>query len=276
MKCDLHIHSIFSDGVLSPTEIVKKCSESGLDVIAVTDHDNADGIAEARSAAEKTQLKVLGGIELSAFEGDTEVHILGYGLDFNNPRLDAELKKVKEMRESRNLIFISRFKELGIDIDYERIKRENSGEVVGRSHMAQELVRQGICSSIPDAFARFLGPDGQAYVTARRLTVKQAINLVKDFGGIAVLAHPSKLRKNTAKTEAFVRQLIDFGLDGIEACYFSHTMIERDFYLYLAERYNLGVFGGSDFHSEKYGIPLGTFYCPPSETADLIISLTEK
>lgn len=276
MKCDLHIHSVFSDGALTPTEIVKRCADSSLDVIAITDHDNADGIDEARLAAETTQLKVLGGIELSAFDGATEVHMLAYGVDLTDGRLRTELGNVRDMRESRNRILVDRLKELGIVVDYERIKKENDGHVVGRSHIALELVRQGICSSVPDAFARFLGPDGQAYVTSRRLTTKQAVRIAKDYGGIAVLAHPAKLRKNTVKTEVFVRQLVDFGLDGIEACYFSHTMMERDFYLYLAERYRLGVFGGSDFHSEKYGVPIGTFYVPPTATADLILSLIDK
>ena len=278
MKVDLHIHSNRSDGDLSPEEIVDKCDKSGLDLIALTDHDNVNGVMQAKRYAQTLSggLKVLSGIELSAFDGELETHILAYGIDHTSAELQEKMQKIQNMREDRNLKMIYKLKTLGISIDYDLLKSRHEGEVIGRAHIAKEMVNLGVCSSVPDAFTRYLSPSGQAYVVTRRLTVPEAVSFAGKFGGIAVLAHPSKLKKNTAQTENFVRQLVQLGLVGIEACYFSHTNIERDFYLYLAERYGLHVFGGSDFHNESYGVQLGAYYQPAPQTCDLLLKLAEN
>lgn len=278
MKVDLHIHSNCSDGDLTPIEIIDKCTAMNLDLIALTDHDNINGVSQAKSYAKHTPNapKVVAGIELSAFDGELETHILAYGIDYKSAELQEKMQKIQNMREERNLKMIQKLKTLGINIDYDLLKATHSGEVIGRAHIAKEMVKQGVCASVPDAFARYLSPTGQAYVVSRRLTVPEAVAFAGRFGGISVLAHPSKLKKNTSQTENLVKQLVQLGLTGIEACYFSHTNIERDFYLYLAERYNLHVFGGSDFHNESYGVQLGTYYEPNPKTCDLLLELAEK
>lgn len=277
MKVDLHIHSKYSDGELAPAKIVDTCADAGLDIIALTDHDNVNGIFEARQQAKVCKnLKVIAGIELSAFDNEQETHILAYGIDFESHLLKEKMFKIQKMREDRNVKMIQKFKELGIFIDYDKLKECHAGEVIGRGHMAKELIAQGICSSVQEAFGQYLSPTGLAYVVSRRLTVAEAVEFAGKHGGVAVLAHPSKLKKNTAQTERFVKELVQLGLKGIEACYFSHTNVERDFYLYLAERYNLDVFGGSDFHSDTYGVKLGTYFEPPQKTCDLLLELADK
>lgn len=277
MKVDLHIHSKYSDGDLKPAKIVDTCVDAGLDIIALTDHDNVSGISEARQQAKANgKIKVIAGIELSAFDNEQETHILAYGIDFESDLLKEKMFKIQKMREDRNVKMVQKFKELGILIDYDRLKQRHAGEVIGRGHMAKELIAQGVCSSVQDAFARYLSPNGLAYVVSRRLTVAEAVGFAGKHGGVAVLAHPSKLKKNTAQTERFVKELVQLGLRGIEACYFSHTNVERDFYLYLAERYSLDVFGGSDFHSDSYGVQLGAYFEPPEKTCDLLLELADK
>ena len=277
MKADLHIHTKYSDGELTPTQVVEACSTYGLDVIALCDHDNVGGVREAKFAATKTdKLKVVSGIELSAFDDEKEVHMLVYGIDVNNEELQEKITKIKDMRENRNLKMVERFAQLGITIDYDALKTQYRGEVIGRSHFAKDLIKQGICSTVAEAFAKYLSPTGSAYVITNRLTVEQAVAFAGKFGGISVLAHPSKLRMNTSQAEKFISRLVEIGLKGIEAEYFSHTNVERDFYLYLAERYNLHVFGGSDFHSDTYGVQLGAFYRPAPKTCDLLLELSQK
>ena len=277
MKVDLHIHSKYSDGELTPAKIVDTCVNAGLDIIALTDHDNVNGIFEARQQAKSHgKLKVISGIELSAFDNGQETHILAYGIDFESNLLREKMFKIQKMREDRNVKMVQKFKELGILIDYDTLKERHAGEVIGRGHIAKELIAQGVCSSVQEAFAKYLSPNGLAYVVSRRLTVAEAVGFAGKHGGVAVLAHPSKIKKNTAQTERFVRELVQLGLRGIEACYFSHTNVERDFYLYLAERYNLDVFGGSDFHSDTYGVKLGTYFEPPQKTRELLIELADK
>jgi len=277
MKADLHIHTNSSDGDFSPTEIVDKCKEKNLDIIAITDHDNVNGVVEAKTRSLMVGgPKVVAGIELSAFENEMETHVLAYGIDYNSAELQEKMQKIQNMRETRNLKMIQRLNELDIAIDYDMLKANHPNEVIGRAHIAKEMVNKGYCTSVPDAFSRYLAPGGQAYVLSRRLTVAEAITFANKFGGIAVLAHPSKIKKNTAQTEYFVSQLVQLGMVGIEACYFSHTNVERDFYLYLAERYNLHVFGGSDFHNATYGVQLGAYYEPAPKTCDLLLQLAQK
>jgi predicted metal-dependent phosphoesterase TrpH len=276
MKADLHIHSNCSDGDYSPQAIAEKCFKKGLDIISLTDHDSINGVAQIKEHAQKYNLKVVSGVELSAFEGETETHILAYGFDYNDLFFNKRLIGIQRLREIRNQKIIDRLKTLGINIDYEQLKQKYRGEIIGRSHIARQMVNMGISFSVPDAFETHLASGGLAYVKNQRLTVEEAINLALEYNAIPVLAHPAKLSLSNADSEKFVRKLVEMGLKGIEAEYFSHTKPEREFFNSLADKYNLYVFGGSDFHSESYGIGLGAFYTPNEATMQLLISLTEK
>jgi hypothetical protein len=276
MKVDLHLHSNCSDGEYSPEEIVKKCAQYGLEIISLTDHDSINGIATFKEQGKIYNIKTLPGVELSAFEGATETHILAYGFDYTNPSLNNKLKDVQQLREMRNLKIIEKLKALNIIIDYKQLKQKHKSKVIGRSHIAQNMVNMGITSSVPHAFETYLSVGGLAYVNSQRLTAEEAINLALTHNAIPVLAHPAKLSLSSFESEKIVKKLIDMGLKGIEAEYFSHTKPERDFFNFLANKYNLYVFGGSDFHSESYGIGLGAFYTPNNETMQLLNSLAEK
>ncbi len=273
MKVDMHIHSNCSDGELSPATLVERENAAGLDVIAITDHDNANGAGQAVAATRGKKIKVVAGIELSAYKDDTETHVLAYGIDYDSDAFKASMFRIQEMREARNLKIIDRLYQLGIKIDYDALKNTYKGEILGRSHIARQLVAAGICDSVPRAFDEYLAPNGKAFVSSQRLTPEKAIQLACRYGGVPVLAHPAKLRLNSVKAEAYVRYLAGLGLKGIEAAYFSHTNVERDFYLYLAKKYDLYVFGGSDFHSESYGVSLGSFFEPDERTQNLIASM---
>ena len=276
MKADLHIHSNFSDGDYTPEAIAEKCSLKGLDIISLTDHDSINGVCQIKEQGKKYNIKVLSGVELSAFEGETETHILAYGFDYADPSLNKKLIKVQQLREIRNYKIIDKLKTLGIIISYEQLKQKYKGEIIGRSHIARQMVNMGFSFSVPDAFETYLSAGGLAYVNSQRLTVEEAISLALDHNAIPVLAHPAKLSLNSLDCEKFINRLFCMGLKGIEAEYFSHTKSEREFFNFLADKYNLYVFGGSDFHSESYGIGLGEFYSPNNDTMQLLISLTEK
>ena len=267
MKTDLHIHTNCSDGSLSPEQIVERACGAGLDAIAVTDHDNANGVERAVLAARGKPLKVVAGIELSAYDRDMETHVLGLGIDYAGDRFKESMSRIQALRHERNRLLLQRLAELNIFVSFDELEKAFPFEVHGRSHIARIMVEKGYAADFKSAFSEYLAPEGKAYVKSRRLSVEQAIELCHRYGGKAVLAHPAKLRMNATQAEGFVAYLKRVGLDGIEADYFAHTNVERDFFRYLADKYGLFVTGGSDFHNADYGVNLGDkFFLPDEKT----------
>lgn len=252
MKCDFHLHSTVSDGQLTPVQVVERASVRELDAISLTDHDTVGGVKDAVVKGSELGITVLPGIEMSCFE-TTEVHILIYNLDYLNPKLTERLEYVNELRKARNYVIADKLEGFGIHINLDEIYRNSVGKTVGRPDIADEMVKKGYSDSRLDAFEEYLGVDKKAYVPAKRLTPKEAVELAHDFGGKAVLAHPKNLKMAQHTLEDYLRVLIGYGIDGIEADYFSHTIFERQFYKSLADRYKLIVTGGSDFHDFSHG-----------------------
>ncbi len=223
-----------------------------LDAVSLTDHDTVDGVGEAVEKGAELGIKVLPGIEMSCFDA-TEVHILIYNLDYLNPGLNDALKYVNQLRRKRNYLIVDKLGVYGVKVDMDKIYRNASEKTVGRPDIADEMVRKGYVSSRMEAFDEYLSVDKKAYVPAKRLTPKEAIELARLYGGKAVLAHPKNLKMAQHALADYLAELVSLGLDGIEADYFSHNNFERQFYKSLADKYKLIVTGGSDFHDFSHG-----------------------
>jgi hypothetical protein len=256
---DLHCHSTASDGTLSPTQVVQLAVDSGLSALALTDHDTIGGIAEAAAAAKERNIDFLPGIEISCDFSPGTMHILGYGVDPTSPVLADMTAKLIEGRDNRNPKIIARLQELGVDITMDEVEKESGGGVVGRPHIAAILVRKGYVSSIKEAFNQYLAPGGKAYFDKERLTSQQALGMIRDSGGLPVLAHPVQLRlENDAQLDTVVKNLLDQGLAGIEIIHSDHDASWIEKCEALAKKYRLLRTGGSDFHgTNKKDIRLG-------------------
>ena len=258
---DLHCHSTASDGTYAPAEVIDLAVRNGLSALALTDHDTIGGIPEAADAARRAGLDFLPGIEISCdVPRPATMHLLGYGVDPDSAVLRDLTTRLIDARNDRNPRIIRRLNELGVTITMKEVEDEAGGDVVGRPHIAAILARKGYVSSIKQAFDKYLGQGGAAYFDKERLTARQAIELVLQSGGLAVLAHPVQLRtENDAQLERMIKDLKDQGLVGLEVIHSDHDARLVEKYTTLAERYNLLKTGGSDFHgTNKKDISLGT------------------
>ena len=257
---DLHCHSTASDGTLTPGDLVRLAKDSGLDALALTDHDTVAGLGEAASAAESVGIDFLPGIEISVvYPRPGTMHLLGYGIDAASPALAEMTRRLIAARDARNVDMIARLNHIGVPLTLEDVRALAGGEVIGRPHMAAALVRRGIVSNTAEAFRHYLGSGGKVWVDKEQFTPRQAIELIHASGGLAVLAHPTQLRKtNDAQLSASLKDLLDMGLDGVEVIHSDHRESFVDKLMELARRYRLLMTGGSDFHgANKPHIHLG-------------------
>lgn len=251
MLCDLHTHSTASDGQYTPTALVRLAEERKLETLALTDHDTVDGLEEAIQAGARAGIRVIRGIELSAKEFPT-FHILGYGFAPEAPALSALCRELKEGRDQRAPRIISFLEERGARISLSEVEELAGGQIVGRPHFAQVLVRHGYVSSNREAFDRYLDTEEfQRRVERPKPPAQVCVEIIRAAGGRASLAHPYQIGVGDEELERIVRHLANHGLDAIECFYPKHTPEQRDFYLKLAEKYSLHVTGGSDFHGEQ-------------------------
>jgi predicted metal-dependent phosphoesterase TrpH len=239
---------------------VQLAVDSGLSALALTDHDTIGGIAEAAAAAKEREIDFLPGIEISCDFSPGTMHILGYGVDPTSTVLADMTAKLIEGRDNRNPKIVAKLQELGVAITMDEVEKESGGGVVGRPHIAAILLRKGYVSSIKEAFNQYLAPGGKAYFDKERLTSKQALGMIRDSGGLPVLAHPVQLRlENDAQVETVVKNLLDQGLAGIEIIHSDHDAHWVEKCEALAKKYRLLRTGGSDFHgTNKKDIRLGT------------------
>jgi len=257
---DLHCHSTASDGTLSPRQVVRLTKESNLSALSLTDHDTIAGIADAADEAKKLGIDFLPGIEISCqYPRPGTMHLLGYGIDPDSKVLREMTQKLIGGRDERNAKVVEALQKQGVAISMSEVEDAAHGEVVGRPHIAQVLMRKGYVNTVKQAFDKYLGQTGSAYFDKEQLTSRGAIEMIRAAGGIPVLAHPVQLRKeNFAQLETEVKNLVDFGLGGIEVIHSDHrkaTIAELE---ELAKRYNLLPTGGSDFHgSNKPHIAMG-------------------
>jgi predicted metal-dependent phosphoesterase TrpH len=244
-KVDLHIHSTASDGRLSPAEVVHKAAELGLTIIALTDHDTVDGVAPALAAAEAyPQLKIIPAIEISTDMPTDEVHVLGYFIEHTDQELRATLERMRHSRQHRAQRMIAKLDNLGMPLDWQRVQEIAGGGSVGRPHLAQAMLEKGYIASFREAFTKYIGRDGSAYVVRDKMTPQEAVRLILRSKGVPVLAHPLTI----SDPEKMIVELKAAGLAGIEAYYDSYTADEVERLLGLASRYGLITSGGSDYH----------------------------
>lgn len=242
---DLHLHTLASDGRLSPTELVRLAARQGLKTVAVTDHDTTDGLAEAFEAAKKFPgLRIIPGIELSADVPGDEVHVLGYFIDPDDAELQAELLRFREGRVDRAKAMVDKLDQLGIHVEWERVQHFAGDGAVGRPHIAMALVEAGYCQEPKDAFPEYLGRNGLAYVERVKLTPADAVSMIQRAGGAAVLAHPAYMND----MEAGIASLSGIGLAGIEVYYAKYREDTIRQLARIARQYELIPCGGSDYH----------------------------
>lgn len=248
MTIDLHVHSTFSDGSMSPLELVKFAKKKGLSALSITDHDTIDGTWEAQSAGIDVGLEIIPGIEISVKYKDYTVHLLGYYFLTTDIRFNHALKKLQRGRLVRNEEILARLKQLDISIGQDELGKISKIGQTGRPHIARLLVMKGVVKNMDEAFSKYLGQGAVAYVPRFVFDAVDAINLLQKAGGIAVLAHPLQLEKSGAKLNTAIEDLASTGLDGIETYYPTHSKKNKKMFLDLAEKHNLVVTGGSDYH----------------------------
>lgn len=256
---DLHLHTTASDGVMSPSEIVRYAKAKGLQAIAITDHDTIEGLEEGMLEGEKIAFEVIPGIEISATHSPGTMHLLGFFVDIHHPHLNERLKYLQKARSERNPKIIDKLNQLGIDITYEEVLKASGGGQVGRPHFANVLIEKKYVRSFQEAFERFLAKGAPAYVEKFRFTAKESLHFINEAKGVPVLAHPKTLGMNGySELEKFLIQLIQDGLKGIEVYYPEHSALEIAQYKTFAERYGLLITGGTDYHGiEKNGLEIG-------------------
>ncbi|MEG1527901.1 MAG: PHP domain-containing protein [Clostridia bacterium] len=252
MICDLHLHSVYSDGKLTPEKLVRRAKDRNIDCISLTDHDTISGVSQAINCGEMLGVQVLSGIEISSYE-EIEIHILAYNIDYANPCLARELEELQDLRKVRNYCIAEKLATFGINIDMDEIYSQTSNKTIGRPDIADEMVKQGVSPTRNAVFDEYLGFGKKAYVRSKRLTPREAIELATRYGGSPVLAHPKNLKLAQHVVAELVANLKGFGLQGIEADYYAHTDFERKFYRSLADKYKLIVTGGSDYHDSTHG-----------------------
>ncbi|MEA4854033.1 MAG: PHP domain-containing protein [Christensenella sp.] len=244
---DLHMHSTASDGTDTPSEIITKCAKLRLCLASITDHDNIDAQKEAMDCAKKNKIPYITGVEFSV-RHIGELHILGYGIDVDSPKLKTMMEDLRESRVERVHAIIRSLHEHDISISFEDVERFAKGNTLGRPHVALALMEKGYASDLQDAFSRYLNESGLCYVQRRKLNPQQAMELILGAGGMPVLAHPKFVK--TDDMDALVAQLAREGLAGIEAYYPAHNDADVEKYLAMAKKYNLIVTEGSDYHGK--------------------------
>lgn len=264
MNIDLHIHSTASDGSCSPTEIINIIQELNLAAFSITDHDTVDGNREALLSGIPNSVNFLTGVEISSYPPSPFVcpgnfHILGYGFNIDDPFLNQALTKFQKAREERNPQIISKLNNAGIDISMDEVINEAGGGLVGRPHIASLLLKKKYVGTIQEAFNKYIAKGQFAYVEKYKIDCKNAIKLIRNAGGIPVLAHPVTLGIEFQETKKLLREMKKLGLLGLEAYYTNHSPENTKRYCQLAQDLGLLITGGSDFHgSFKANINIGT------------------
>lgn len=256
---DLHVHSTYSDGTLTPSELILLAKEQGLSAMAMTDHDTIAGVSEAMTTGKEHNIEVIPGIELSSVYGNKEIHILGFFVDHKDPYFNNSLENLRVVRLERNIRIIEKFKTLGIYISFEEMHELYENAVLTRAHFADYLLLKGYTKSRNEAFERYIGDNGPCYMPREKLTPEQTIKLILDAGGVPVLAHPTLYHLGNSEMDKLIKQLCRFGLAGIEAIYSTYSMGEELQMRKLAKENHLIISGGSDYHgANKPYIELGT------------------
>jgi len=257
-RVDLHTHTLFSDGLLTPEAVVARALEHSLAALAITDHDSMEGVERARVAA-GSALELVPGIEISSSLDGADLHILGYYLDPTDAGLLEALARFRGERLSRAQALVERLAALGAPVDFDEVLELAGPGVVGRPHVAEALLRAGHVETMDEAFRRYIGARGEAYVQRPSFRPERAIDLIHAAGGVSVLAHPG-----SSVSDLVVEQLAVAGLRGIEVWHPQHGAVAVRRFHALARRLDLLETGGSDYHGGSHGAQLGDLAVPAS------------
>jgi len=245
---DLHLHTIASDGVQSPKIVVENALKLGLKAIAFTDHDTVDGFLDVEKSVDDDVLEIVPGVELSGLYKESDIHILGYFIDYDNPEFVKKIRKFKQSRYERGENMVAKLNDMGVNLSMDTVKDIAGKSPLGRPHVADALLKEEFVQTYDEAFARYLGYHAPAYVPKTAMTVNEAIDLIHLVRGVAILAHPGTLRH-----DEYIPALLEMGLDGIEAYHSQHTKNDIIKYKNLARKYGVINSGGSDCHGPRKG-----------------------
>jgi predicted metal-dependent phosphoesterase TrpH len=268
-EVDLHMHSTASDGSLPPAEVVAAAKVAGVAAIALTDHDTLDGIPEATQAANAAGIRVVPGVELSAYDGAREIHLLA--LHVSNPGpLELRLSMFRDARETRAQLIVDQLNRIGVPVTFESVMVEAAGGAVGRPHIARALIKGGKVRDSREAFDRYLGAGKAAFVEKERLEIREAIEITHAAGAIAIWAHPG-----TDGRREKLEPLVAMGLDGVEVRHPSHNSDDVERLAALADFFGILYSGGSDWHGLPGGFrSIGGMHIPGAwlEKQDEVVS----
>lgn len=245
---DLHLHTNASDGILAPETVLDNARNAGLSAIAITDHDTVEGFLKAKKLARKDTMEIVPGVELSGMHRESDIHILGYYIDYENPEFVKKIRRFKQSRYERGENMVAKLNDLGINLSMDTVKGIAGHSPLGRPHVADALLKEEFVHTYDEAFARYLGYHAPAYVPKTSMTAEEAIDLIHLVRGVAVLAHPG-----TLKHDEFIPRLIEMGLDGIEAYHAQHTGNDVVKYKNMARKFGVIYTGGSDCHGPRKG-----------------------
>jgi len=272
MFADLHLHTYFSDGTYSPEELVQKATHQNLSALALTDHDTVEGCAPAALACQTAGIEFIAGTELTAEQDGNEIHILGYAINTQNGTLLTQIQKFQTVRQNRVREMVARLNQMDVPLSAEEVFALANCRAPGRPHVARALVEAGLVSNLDEAFERFLKKNRPAWVPKFKMSAADAIALIHQAGGVAVMAHPGLNR-----TDEVIPAMAEEGLDGLECFHTKHSPSMTKHYLELAGRFQLLVTGGSDCHGLSKGKPLiGTVKLPYQHVEKLKIKAAER
>ncbi len=244
-KADLHIHSTASDGLMEPAEVVAAAAELKLTAISLTDHDTVEGILAARKAAAAADISIMNGVEITTAFENREVHMLAYGFDLEDETLRELLQDHKRARIKRAKGIIQALQKKGLQITIDEVLAESKTQNVCRPHIAAVLVSKGYVTTLKEAFLRYLSDEALGSIKNFYHSLNYAVAVVKEAGGVAVIAHPGRLY-----SEQQLKKMVEAGIDGVETAHPAHSFKIQSYLEQFAEKYNLLATGGSDFHGK--------------------------
>jgi len=268
VRADLHSHSNVSDGVLPPQDVVARAHEQGVELYALTDHDEVGGLEQAASAAQRLGLAFVPGVEVSVTWGSTTLHIVGLGVEYRDGRLEARLGAVRAGRISRAQEMAEQLARVGIEGAFDgALVYAGNPQMISRTHFARYLVETGHCRDVKDVFSRYLVEGKPGFVPHAWAALDEAIDMIHDAGGVAIVAHPGRYRLNDLALHALLEEFRELGGTAIEVSTSNHTEREMRRFADLAREFGFEASGGSDFHGpgESESVELGRVARLPSD-----------